>query len=419
MRVTTAFNMLLQLSGVNVTGVVFEPDRVVVDVRLRRRRLVCPHCGWSTAARHNVQREPSSWRALDLGVWKVVVRTRLRRLACPEHGVVVEMVPFARHGVRLTRDVEDLVAWLATKTDKTAVTRLTRVNWRTVGAVIERVVADDLDPCRLDDLYEIGIDEVSYRKQHSYLTVVANHRTGKVVWCDQGKDTATANRFFDDLGPVGSATLTAVSMDMGKAFPKAVAARAPQAVICWDPFHVVALGTRELDVVRRNHWNHLRRTTDAATASKFKGVRWALLRNPDDLSDRQHDTLAALRRAGTAVWRAYQLKEALRGVFDPALRHTDVSALLDRWCAWAQRSRLPGFVKLARTIRSHRDGILAAVRLGLSNGRIEGLNARVRLIIRRAFGFHSAQAAAAMVMLSCGPIELALPHEKWLNHDQQ
>ena len=419
MRVTTAFNMLLQLSGVNVTAVAFEPGRVVVDVRLRRRRLVCPHCDWSTAARHNVQARPSTWRALDLGVWKVVVRATLRRLACPDHGVVVEMVPFARHGARLTRDVDDLVAWLATKMNKTAATRLVRVNWRTIGAVIARVVADELDPRRLADLYEIGIDEVSYRKHHNYLTVVADHRSGKVVWCDQGKDTATAQRFFDDLGPVGSATLTAVSMDMGKAFPKAVAARAPQAVICWDPFHVVALGTRELEVVRRGHWNQLRESTDAATARKFKGARWALLRNPDDLSDRQHDTLAALRRAGGAVWRAYQLKEALRGVFDPALRHTDVSVLLDRWCAWAQRSRIPGFVKLARTIRAHRDGILAAVRLGLSNGRIEGLNGQVRLIIRRAFGFHSAQAAAAMVMLCCGPLELILPHERTPNRDRQ
>jgi transposase len=418
-RVTTAFNMLLQLSGVNVTGVAFEPGRVVVDVRLRRRRLICPHCDWSTAACHNVAARPSTWRALDLGVWKVLVRATLRRLACPDHGVVTEMVPFARHGARLTRDVEDLVAWLATKTDKTAVARLARINWRTVGAVIERVVADELDPHRLEGLYEIGIDEVSYRKQHSYLTVVADHRTGKVVWCDKGKDTATADRFFDDLGPVGSATLTAVSMDMGKAFPKAVAARAPQATICWDPFHVVALGTRELDVVRRGHWNHLREHTDAATARRFKGARWALLRNPDDLTDRQHDTLLALKRAGNAVWRAYQLKEALRGVFDPDLRHSDVSVLLDRWCAWAQRSRMPGFVRLARTIRAHRDGILAAVRLGLSNGRIEGLNARVRLIVRRAFGFHSAKAAAALVMLSCGPIELTLPHENQHNHDRQ
>jgi transposase len=411
-RVTTAFNMLLALPGVNVTAVEFTADRVIVDVALRRRRLMCPHCGWSTRSRHNWQARPSTWRALDLGTWRVTVRTRLRRLRCPEHGVVVEQVPFARHGARHTRDVDDLVAWLATKMDKTAITRLTRINWRTVGVIIERVVADDLDPHRLDGLYEIGIDEVSYRRQHHYLTIVANHRTGKVVWADEGKDTAAAKRFYDALGEDRAHRLRAVSMDMGAAYPKVTAKRAPQAVICWDPFHVAAMASRELDIVRRAHWNHLRDTTDPATAKKFKGARWALLKRPQDLTDGQHETLLALKRAGGAVWRAYQLKEALRAIFDEDLRYTDVGALLDRWCVWAQRCRLPGFVALARTIRERRDGILAAVRLGLSNGRVEGLNNRVRLITRRGFGFHSAKAVAALVTLSCGPIELVLPHEK-------
>jgi transposase len=411
-RVTTAFNMLLALPGVNVTGVEFTAERVVVDVALRRRRLVCPHCGYSTRWRHNTQVHTSSWRALDLGIWMVTVRARLRRLTCPDDGVIVEEVPFARHGARFTRDVDDLVAWLATKMDKTAITRLTRINWRTVGTIIERVVADELDPHRLDGLFEIGIDEVSYRKQHHYLTIVANHRTGKVVWADEGKDTAAARRFYDALGEQRSHQLTAVSMDMGKAYPKVTAERAPQATVCWDPFHVAAMASRELDVVRRAHWNHLRESTDPATAKKFKGARWALLKRPEDLTDGQHDTLLALKRAGGAVWRGYQLKEALRAIFDEDLRYTDVGALLDRWCSWAQRCRIPGFVALARTIRDRRDGILAAVRLGLSNGRVEGLNNRVRLITRRGFGFHSAGAVAALVMLSCGPINLLLPHEK-------
>jgi hypothetical protein len=168
-RDTTVFNHLLALPGVWVTAVKFGTGAVTVDVRLRRRRLVWPHCGWSTKARHNVQPEPSTWRALDLGVWKVWVRARLRRLTCPDDGVVVEQVPFARHGARLTRDVDDFIAWLATKTDKTAVCRLLRVNWRTVGKVVQRPVADELDPGRLDDLYRIGVDEVSYRKHRHYL----------------------------------------------------------------------------------------------------------------------------------------------------------------------------------------------------------------------------------------------------------
>ncbi|MGH8909500.1 MAG: transposase family protein [Egibacteraceae bacterium] len=111
MRLTTAFNKLLRLPGVFVTAVTFEQVRIIADVRLTHQRLTCPKCGWSTRARHNWQPNPSTWRSLDLGAWRVIVRAHLRRLDCPEHGVTVEAVPFARHHTRFTRDFEDLVAW--------------------------------------------------------------------------------------------------------------------------------------------------------------------------------------------------------------------------------------------------------------------------------------------------------------------
>jgi len=123
-RVTSAFNRLLALPGVSVGGVAFTEAAVVVTVALRRRRLACPHCPFSTAARHDTRPVVSSWRHLDLGCWQLQVKSRLRRLACPTHGVVTEAVPFARPGARFTRDFEDLVGYLATTMDKTAVTRV-------------------------------------------------------------------------------------------------------------------------------------------------------------------------------------------------------------------------------------------------------------------------------------------------------
>jgi transposase len=415
-RATTAFNTLLDLEGVVVEDVGFEADRVKVRVRLRRKKLLCPvdDCGYTTRGRVDTRPEDSWWRSLDLGAWKTIVTARLRRLDCPDHGVLVEQVPFARHRARFTRDFEDLVAWCASKTDKTAVTRLLRIAWPTVGAIVDRVVADGLDPGRFDGLVDIGVDEISWKRHHNYLTVVVDHASGDVVWTGEGKNTAALDAFFAELGPERAAKLRAISLDMGKAYPKSVAkdGHAPQAMICWDPFHVVKMGADALDRVRRGHWRQLLATADPAVAQRFKGARWALLRNPADLSDRQADALAAIRRSGGAVWRAYKGKEALRAIFAGDLPPAEVTALLDRWCAWAQRCRLPMFVKLGRTIRAHRDGILAAIRLGLSNGRVEGRNATIRLITRRAFGFHTAKAAAALVMLCCGPITLLLPHEK-------
>ena len=201
MRITTAFNRLLDLTGVWVRTVSFQPDRVVVTVALKRRRLQCPKCSYTTSHRESKQHHDSVWRHLDLGVWRLEIHARLRRLRCPEHGVHVEGVPFARDGARFTRDFENLVAWLMTKTDRTATCRLVRIDWETVGRIIKRVGDELLPADRLNDLFEISLDEVAWRKGHRYLTLVGDHRQGAVVWGTEGKGQAAADEFFDVLDP--------------------------------------------------------------------------------------------------------------------------------------------------------------------------------------------------------------------------
>jgi transposase len=413
-RATTLLRRLLDLPGIAVRGVSLADGRLVVDVALRRHRLACPLCDYSTRARYDTRSVWSWWRHLDFGSAAVVVRAGLRRLDCPRHGVLVEAVPFARHRSGFTRDFENVAAFLATKTDKTTISRFLRIDWDTVGRICERVVADCLDADRLDGLVHLGVDEVSWKKHHNYLTLVTNHANGKIVWGAAGKDTTTLDEFFDELGADRGARIEAVSMDMGPAFAKSVRAEghAPQAVICIDPFHAVKLVGEALDVERRKAWNELRHCGDRQAAKKFKGARWALLKNPTNLTDEQAATLRKLKRRGGAVWRAYTLKEAFRAIFSGDLDGEQVAELIDRWISRASRSRLPAFVKAAKTIRKFRNGLLAAIRLKINNGRAEGLNNVVRLIIRRARGFHTADAALALVMLSCGPITLQLPHER-------
>ena len=414
MRVTTAFKRLLRLDDVNVTAVEFLPALVVVTVALRRRRLHCPHCKFKTSARYDTRPVPSAWRHLDLGVWRVEIRATLRRLACPTHGVVVEAVPFARPGARFTRDFDDLIAWLAKRMDKTAITELCRVSWRTVGRVIERVVASEIDPDRLNGLFRIGVDEISWRKHHKYLTLVVDHDEAVVVWGHEGRDAATLDAFFDELGTEKAAQLQAVSLDLGPAYIKSVRAEghAVNAVVCADPFHVVKLVGDALDEVRRDLWQQLRRLPDDRWAKDFKGSRWALLKNPEDLNPTQQTQLAKLRRNGGGIWRAYEMKEQFRAILAGDLTRSQAEALLKRWCGRASRSRLAAFVKVARTISERMDLILNAIEHGISNGRVEGLNTKVRLLVRRAYGFHSAEAALALVMLAAGPVKVLLPHQR-------
>ena len=179
-----------------------------------------------------------------------------------------------------------------------------------------------------------------------------------------------------------------------------------------DNYHVVALATKALDEVRREHWNELRHAGESDAAKKFKDERWALLKNPEDLSDHQAATLAAIHAAGGKVPRAWAMKE-MSARSSPTALVEAVEKLIDRLLARLSRSRLEPFVRLGRTIRKHREGILAARRLNLSNARAEALNNKAKLIVRRAYGFHSARAALALILLTCGPVTLTLPHDRF------
>jgi len=426
MRVSTAFNTMLAIPGTSVVGVEFKPAGILVKLRRRRRRrLVCP-CGWSTRAAYD--RSMRRWRHLDLGGCRLFLVAEVRRLNCRRcRRVRTEQVPWARPAARHSRDFQDLVAYMAQRMDKTTVARLLRVSWETVAKVVIDVVRDRLDATRLQGLYRIGVDEVSYRKAHRYLTVVADHdREGAVVWAREGNDAATLGAFYDELGEAGCAQLEAVSMDMGEAVRVATDAKAPGARQCVDPFHVVQLANQAVDVARRSVWNRARQQSRSeplrargrpragaawplhARARLLKHTRWALLKDPDALTEAQLALLHQLRRERSMLYRCWQLKEGLRDLYrlaDPS----DAPAHLDWWLAWACRSRIPAFVRLAAPIRINRERILSAVELGLSNSKLEGLNSKIRLINHRGYGHHSAAAVIAMIYLCCGGITVELP----------
>lgn len=405
MRVTTAFNRMLCLPGASVTGVAFERCGVVVRVRLRRRRKACGRCGQLVKATHETGSR--RWRHLDLGGSRCFIECELRRVRCRDCGVRVEAVPWARPGARHTRDFEDVVAFLAQQMAKTPIARLLRIDWTTVGRIVERVVSDKLDESRLLGLVQIGVDEVSFRRRHRYLTCVADHATGAIVWLKEGRNTATLQAFFDELGEEGKASIKAVSIDMSAGYERAIRSAVPDAEVCFDPWHVVRLAGDAVDQVRRQEWNAQGKSKTEG-GKWVKGTRWSLLKAPERQSAAQLALLGEVQQANRRLYRGFLLKEELRLLYqleDPA----EAPELLAAWLAWASRSRLKPFVKLARTIREHREGILAAIRLGLSNARLEGLNSKVRLISHRSFGFHSAAPLIALIYLCCGGIEIELP----------
>jgi transposase len=391
---------------------------IVVSVRPNAKaRSRCGRCD-RRAPRYDHGEGRRRWRALDLGTTKVFLEAPAPRVRCRNHGVVVASVPWARHDAGHTRDFDDLAAWLAVRTSKSAVCQLLRVAWRTVGAIVTRVNADvDATVDRLDGLRRIGIDEISYKRGHHYLIVVVDHDTGALVWAGPGRNDAALNVFFDQLGEQRCAELTHISADMADWIARVVARRAPNAVRCADPFHVVAWGIDALDVERRRAWNAAagrlktgtrpRNARSTGTAARSKRARYALWKNPDDLTDRQRHELDWIAKTDPKLWRAYLLKEALRYVF--AVRGDEGKEALRRWLIWARRSQLPAFVDLHRKITAHRAAIDATLEHQLSNALVESTNTKIRLLTRIAFGFHGHQPLIALALLALGSHRPRLP----------
>jgi transposase len=379
---------------------------------------VRPRAGWGSRCGRCLRRCPGYdrgrgrrwWRTFDIGLKVAVLEAAAPRVRCPRHGVVVAAVPWARHDVGHTRGFDEQVAWFATRMAKSATAKLLRIGWATVGAVIARVTADAdaVAGDRLDGVTRIGVDEISYRRGYKYLTVVVDHATRRVLWLAEGRSKATLARFFALLGPQRAAQLELVSADGADWIFNAVRDACPHTQICLDPFHVVKWAGEALDEIRRDVWNDARKAGQTGQAKELKDSRWALWKNPEDLTTRQQAKLADIQRTNRPLYRAYLLKEQLREIF--AVGGDAGVLLLDRWLRWAARSKLRPFTELARKIRTYfRNDIVNTLTHGLSNGLIEATNTKIRLLTRMAYGFRSVDALIALVKLHLGGYNIDLP----------
>lgn len=405
MRVSTAFNRMLDLPGASVVSVAFTGDGIVAGLRRRGRHHRCPCGARAGGYDHSVRR----WRHLDLAATKLWLEAEIWRVDCRSCGRVrTEEVPWARPGARLSRDFEDVIAWLVQRTDKTSVSTLLRVSWQTVHGVVGRVVEEHLNDDRLDGIFHLGVDEVSYKRGHHYLTVIADHDTGRVVHVTKGRRQSSLSEFFELLGPERCAQVEAISMDMAVVWQAPCATYIPQAAVCFDPFHVMVWVNQALDAVYRSH----RPPVDGTFNPRdWKRVGTALRSGAERLDHRGHALIVKAAQRHYELGRSWELKEDLRALY----QHVDpdhADTYLRDWLAAATNSRIGPFVTLAKRIRRHFDGIVNAVRYGLSNSRIEGINAKIRLINKRGYGHRNITNLAAMIHLCLGGITITQPTQR-------
>ena len=399
----------------------------------------CPFCHKRCRRYDKKNPQPRTWRALDMGAVLVDIVYDTHRIECPTHGVLVADVPWAYPGSGFTKDFDLTVSWLAIYLPRSVVSEYMRIDWETVGRCINRTL-NDIEPersRRLNNLVNIGIDETSYKKGHKYITVIVNHDTNTVVWAAEGHGKTVLESFYRQLSKEQLASIKVVTGDGARWITDCVNEFTPDCERCVDPFHVVQWAMEALDEVRRDVWNaaydevkrlkkeHPRKPgrpkeddpiaeeirAAVANAEEIKNSAYALGKAPEHLTEKQELRVQMIATNNDRLYRAYRLKEMLRLL----LKTKDVDEAeesLKRWLWWASHSRIPAFKVLYEKIKRHKEHILNTIRLGMSNARIEANNNKIKLIIRKAYGFRNIQNMLDMVYLVCSDLRVPLPNRK-------
>ncbi len=401
MLIETFIRKQLKLKAHRVIRVEQTGEMLLVEIDpIAGRRLRCGVCGLPGRRVHSLQSE-RDWQDLTMRGVTMVLRYRPRRVCCRKCGVHVEAFPWAEPWARVTRALAGAVAVMARSQSWQETARVYRLNWKSVASVVRRAVEYGLAARNRRPLHHLGIDEVSRKKGHQYLTVVYDLERRVLVWVGPDRTEETLQKFFTGLGRRRCASVRIVCMDMWAAYAKAVRQQLPKAQILFDRFHVVQHLNRALDEVRRAEMRRLSHRERV----HFKRCRYLLLKNPWNLSNSEKDRLSTLVRWNSPLIRAYYLKEAFQMFWDmqpPA----SAEAHLRKWMQTARRTRLKPFKAFVQLLESHLPGILAWTSLRLSNGALEGMNNKIKLVSHRGFGFRNAANFITAIYHCCAKLPL-------------
>lgn len=325
------------------------------------------------------------WTTLPVGLRPTLVEWLVQRVLCMVCGVVRQVkTPFADPDRRYTKAFERYVLELSTHMTVKDVANHLQISWHTVKEIQKRNLQKHFSRPSLKGLGQIAIDEISVGRRHRYLTVVLDLKSGAVVFVGEGKGSDALIPFWKRL-KTSKARIKAVAMDMSKAYIAAVTTNLPKAAIVFDHFHVIKLFNDKLTTLRRDLYREL---TDVLRKDVLKGVRWLLLKNPENLCEDHNERarLEAALRLNKPLATAYYMKEHLRLMWTLPDK-ASAEDHLDDWIATAEASGINILKKFAGTLRNHRRGILAFFDYFISTGPLEGFNNKIKTLQRQAYGF--------------------------------
>jgi transposase len=411
MLVKTVLNRVHKVKGFVYEEARFKEDAIEVAIRPRRgSRPICSGCDRQGPGYDTLR--PRRFEFVPLWAITVYLIYARRRVDCSRCGVTVERIPWARGKRRLTDAYALFLARWARRLSWREVALVFRTSWENVYRSVAWVVEYGLQHRSLDGITAIGVDEVQFRKGHKYLTVVyqIDSSCRRLLWVGQDRTAKTLLRFFRMLGRERTAGIRFVCSDMWQPYLKVIAKKASQALHILDRFHIVAKLNQAINDVRAAEAKELARQ---GYEPVLKHSRWCFLKRVENLTDKQRARLQDLMCYSLKTVRAYLLKESFQLFWEYKSYHW-AGVFLDGWLKRAMRSRLEPVKKVARSIRAHRKLILNwfAAKKEFSCGIVEGLNYRIKLTIRKAYGFKTLEAAEIALYHTLGRLpEPEFTHE--------
>jgi transposase len=377
-----------------------EEKRLDLHVNFPRgSRFPCPVCGQDCPV---YDTQEKVWRRLDFFQHAAYLHARVPRVQCPEHGVHLVPVPWAREGSGFTLLFEALVMAMVREMPVLTVARMVGETDQRLWRVIDHYVAKAREAVDMSEVHAIGVDETSSRRGHDYISLFVDLKAKRLLFATPGKDAQTFEKFAEDLqAHSGSAeAITEVSMDLSPAFQKGAAEHLPNAQVTFDRFHLMKLVNEAVDAVRKG---------EAHSQPDLKKSRWLWLKNPERLSAKQSTKLQELlKNQNLKTAQAYQFRLTFQEIFTIQNRHQG-AVLLKAWIENAKASGLPPLVKVAYTLMNHWDGVLRWFESQITNGILEGFNSLLQSAKAKARGYRTHKNFINMACLILGKLDLRLP----------
>lgn len=394
---------LLKLKGLKLTDLMFKVRRgaLYLFVKPWKNGCQCPECGRRCKIKR-VMPEERVWRDVPVCGWKVFFVYTPKEIECPTHGRAQEVIPWADKNGRLTYRCEFLLLTYSQLMTQKASAQLLHIPKSTFSDILHRTIRRIRNGHRIRGLKSIGVDEVSYKKGHKYVTVVYDLDRACILWVGEGKKRKTINTFFENyLSDYQKKQIQWASCDMSETFIGALKTHCPNAKLVLDRFHIVKALNNAVDEVRKEQW----RKVGADKRKILKGIRWILFRNDENRTSEDKLVLETLRKSNRRIFRASILKDEFDSFWDFKAPWA-ARRFLKRWTTTALKSRLKPLRKFVKTIRKHSEDIITFVECRITNAKAEGLNRIIRMVKNRASGFRSVNAFIDLIYLTIGDVDI-------------